>query len=164
MWGSRRGVIALALSAAAWLAGCDVQRIAELQVGVTTEAQVRQKWGEPAATHVEADGGRTLEYPRQPAGQVNYMLSIGPDGTLTALRQVLQPSVFAQVQPGWDRAQVRRLLGLPASRQHHALKQEEVWDWRYADNGENKQFSVTFDASGRVTGTAIGIDPKEQRG
>jgi outer membrane protein assembly factor BamE (lipoprotein component of BamABCDE complex) len=152
------------LAAALALAACDVQKIAELEVGVTTEADVRAKWGEPAAVYAEPDGSRTLEYPRQPAGQVNYMLAIGADGKLVAMRQVLKPANFAKVEPGWDKAQVRRLLGLPAKTQRYDLKQEEVWDWRFADNAENKQFSVTFDASGRVTSTATTVDPKENAG
>ena len=156
-----------------WLAGlamalavvaCDVQKIAELEVGVTTEADVRARWGEPAAVYTEDDGSKTLEYPRQPAGQVNYMLAIGPDGKLVAMRQVLKPTNFAKIEPGWDKAQVRRLLGAPAKTQRYELKQEEVWDWRFADNAENKQFSVTFDTSGRVTATATTVDPKENAG
>ncbi|CAM5782399.1 outer membrane protein assembly factor BamE domain-containing protein [Rhizobacter fulvus] len=153
-----------ALAAVTALVACDVQKIAELEVGVTTEADVRAKWGEPAAVYTEADGGRTLEYPRQPAGQVNYMLAIGADGKLVAMRQVLKPANFAKIEPGWDKAQVRRLLGLPAKTQRYELKQEEVWDWRFADNAENKQFSVTFDTSGRVTATATTGDPKENAG
>ena len=141
-----------------------MQKLAELEVGVTTEADVRAKWGEPAAVYSEPDGSRTLEYPRQPAGQVNYMLAIGGDGKLVAMRQVLKPANFAKVEPGWDKAQVRRLLGLPAKTQRYELKQEEVWDWRFADNAENKQFSVTFDTSGRVTATATTVDPKENAG
>ena len=153
-----------------WLAGlamalavvaCDVQKIAELEVGVTTEADVRARWGEPAAVYTEDDGSKTLEYPRQPAGQVNYMLAIGPDGKLVAMRQVLKPTNFAKIEPGWDKAQVRRLLGTPAKTQRYDLKQEEVWDWRFADGQEIKIFSVTFDGDGQVITTGTTLDPKE---
>ena len=153
-----------ALAMAAALVACDVQKIAELEVGVTTESEVRAKWGQPAAVYNEPDGSVTLEYPRQPAGQVNYMLAIGADGKLVAMRQVLKPANFAKIEPGWDQSQVRRLLGMPAKTQRYELKQEEVWDWRFADNAENKQFSVTFDTSGRVTATATTMDPRESTG
>ena len=149
---------ALAAAAVLGLAACDVQKIAELEVGVTTEADLRTKWGEPAAVYLEADGSRTLEYTRQPAGQVNYMMAIGADGKLIAMRQVLKPANFAKVESGWDKTQVRRLLGAPAKVQRYDLKQEEVWDWRFADTGENKKFSVTFDTSGRVTATSTTLD------
>jgi outer membrane protein assembly factor BamE (lipoprotein component of BamABCDE complex) len=156
-----RRLAAVALVAVAALAGCDVQKIAELEVGVTTEADVRARWGEPAAVYAEDDGSRVLEYPRQPAGQVNYMLAIGKDGKLVAMRQVLKPANFAKVEAGWDKAQVRRLLGRAAKTQTYALKQEEVWDWRFADGAESKVFSVSFDTNGRVVATSTTLDPKE---
>lgn len=158
----KRWLAAFAVAAA--LAGCDVQRIAELEVGVTTEAEVRTRWGEPAAVYAELDGSKSLEYPRQPAGQINFVVVIGRDGKVAALRQVLTPTNFAKVETGWDKARVRRLLGLPAKTQRYELKQEEVWDWRFSDNAENKLFSVTFDTDGRVTATATTIDPKEMGG
>lgn len=140
---------------------CDPQKVAELEEGVSTEAEVRTRFGEPAAVYDEPNGDRTFEYPRQPAGQTNYMISIGADGRMTALRQVLKPATFARVTPGMDRDQVRRLLGRPAKAQAYALKEEEVWDWRYADGQEIKLFSVTFDRDGRVVLTGTTLDSKE---
>lgn len=156
-----RSIAALVVAAAllCLLAGCDRRKIAELEEGVSTEADVRARFGEPAAIYTEASGERTLEYPRQPAGTTNYMISIGPDGRMTALRQVLKPADFAKVRPGLDRAQVRRLLGRPARTEAYALKREEVWDWRYADDDQVKIFSVTFDRDGRVVSTASRLGP-----
>ena len=143
------------------LAGCDPKRISELEEGVATEADVRTKFGAPVAVYDEEGGARTFEYPRQPAGQVNYMITIGTDGKMSALRQVIKPANFAKIEPGWSRAQVRRLLGLPAKMQRFELKQEEIWDWRFADGQESKLFSVTFDREGRVTSTSTALDPLE---
>ena len=147
--------------AAALLAACDPQRISELEEGVATEADVRARFGEPAAVYGEESGARTFEYPRQPAGQVNYMITIGVDGKMSALRQVLKPATFAKVLPGLDKAQVRRLLGQPAKTQSYALKQEEVWDWRFADAAEAKVFSVSFDLNGKVLSSATALDSRE---
>jgi hypothetical protein len=89
----------------------------ELEVGVATEADVRARFGEPAAVYDEANGDRTLEYPRQPAGQTNYMISVGPDGRMTSLRQVLQPATFELVKPGLDKDRsVACLVGRPGPR------------------------------------------------
>jgi outer membrane protein assembly factor BamE (lipoprotein component of BamABCDE complex) len=140
-------------------AACDPQHIAELEEGVATEADVRARFGEPVARYDEADGAYTLEYPRQPEGQRNYMITIGTDGKMSALRQVLKPEEFAKVQPGLDRAAVRRLLGRPAATQVYALKQQEVWDWRYLADQESMLFSVVFDAEGRVVEAASRLDP-----
>lgn len=146
------------------LGGCDQRRIEQLEEGVATEADVRRQFGEPAAVYPEADGGRTLEFPRQPEGQSNYMITIGADGKMSALRQVLKEADFRKVVPGLEREQVRRLLGRPAKTQHYALKDQEVWDWRYAADGEARIFSVTFDAAGKVLGSTSTPDPKGTEG
>jgi hypothetical protein len=145
------------------LAGCDARKIAELEEGVATEADVRSRFGEPAAIYDEPGGARTFEYPRQPEGQRNYMITIGPDGRMSALRQVLKAETFARVAPGMDRAQVRRLLGKPAQVQNYELKQQEVWDWRYLEAGQGRQFAVTFDSAGRVMTSGATIDPRENQ-
>lgn len=142
--------------------GCDQQRIAELEEGVSTEADVRARFGEPAAIYVEDNGARTLEYPRQPEGQSNYMITIGTDGKMSALRQVLKQADFETILPGLDKAEVRRRLGRPATAQVFALKNQEVWDWRYLEDQQPRVFSVTFDMDGRVVSTASTIDPREQ--
>lgn len=159
--GQARRALWTPLLLVALLAACDPQRIAELEEGVATEADVRTRFGEPAAIYTEADGSRTFDYPRQPAGQVNYMITIGADGKMSALRQVLKPANFAKVLPGLDKAAVRRLLGQPAQVQSYALKREEVWDWRFADGQENKVFSATFGLDGKVVSSATTLDPRD---
>jgi outer membrane protein assembly factor BamE (lipoprotein component of BamABCDE complex) len=141
------------------LVGCDPQKIAKLEEGVATEADVRKQFGEPHATYSEADGSRTFEYSRQPEGQVAYMITIGADGKMSALRQVLKDSEFAKIKPGMDKSEVRRLLGKPAKTAKFDLKpDEEHWDWRWLDNQQNKLFSVTFNRDGKVMASAVGDD------
>lgn len=154
----RIGVLLLVFAS---LLACDTKRIEELEEGVATEADVRAKFGEPAAVYPEPVGARTLEYPRQPEGQRNYMITIGSDGKMSALRQVLKADTFSKVKPGLDKAQVRRLLGLPGKTQVFTRKQEEVWDWRFQDGAQNKLFSVIFDTNGIVTSSAVTLDPRE---
>lgn len=156
----RLGEMLLFLALLALAAGCDPKKISELEEGVATEADVRAKFGEPAAVYTEENGARTFEYPRQPEGQVNYMITIGADGKMSSLRQVLKDTSFAKVQPGMDKTQLRRLLGRPAKTQLYELKQEEVWDWRFRDNQENKLFSVTLDKNGVVRSSATALDPR----
>lgn len=142
------------------LAGCDQKRVEKLEEGVSTEADVRTQFGEPAATYNEADGGKTLEYPRQPAGQTTYMIGIGADGRMSLLRQVMKPSEFSKITPGLDKAQVRRLIGRPAKTQVYELKREEEWTWRWLDGQSPKVFGVTFDADGKVQSTVVADDPQ----
>ena len=133
------------------MSGCDQQRINELEEGVASEGDVRMKFGEPEKVWDGENGARIFEYNRQPAGAKNYMITIGTDGTMSALRQVLTPSVVAQVQVGMGQEQVRRLLGQPAKRMSFALKQKTDWDWRWIDPPAREMvFTVTFGPDGRV--------------
>ncbi len=147
------------------LIGCDPQKIAQLEEGVATEADVRKQFGEPHATYSEADGSKTFEYSRQPEGQVAYMITIGGDGKMSALRQVLKNSEFAKVKPGMDKGEVRRVLGKPAKTAKFELKpDEEHWDWRWLDGQVPKIFSVTFNRDGKVMASAVSEDPRETQG
>ncbi len=143
------------------IAGCDGPRIDRLEEGVATEDDVRRQFGEPLATYAEADGGHTLEYPRQPEGRSNLMITIGSNGRMSALRQVLTEANFARVTPGMRQDEVRRLLGRPATTQRYQPAREEAWDWRFGSNADKKVFSVVFDFDGIVLRSAITIDPRE---
>ena len=154
---------AAAIAAALFaLTGCDQQRIAKLEEGVATEADVRREFGEPAAVFNEAGGARTFEYPRQPEGQTNYFITLGADGKMSALRQVLKPAEFAKVTPGMDKAEVRKLLGRPAKTQRFDLKpDEEHWEWRWLEAQQPKLFNVSFDRDGKVTTSASTDDLRD---
>ena len=152
----------LLASLALTLTACDPQRVEKLEEGVATEADVRKQFGDPVTVTVEADGTRTLDYPRQPEGWTNYLIKIGANGKMSSLRQLLNTDNFARVQPGQTQQEVRNILGRPAKTMPYALKQQEVWDWRCKPSGqESKIFSVTFDSSGKVVSTALADDPRE---
>jgi len=145
--------------ALALLAGCDPQRISELEPGRSTEVDVRDRFGVPDNVWDAGGGLRTFEYNRQPAGQTNYMIDIGADGRLVAVRQVLAPENFARIQAGMDMAEVRRLLGKPAKVTPYELKQEVHHDWRYLEAPNTALlFTVVTDRSLRVLRTQSGPD------
>jgi hypothetical protein len=147
---------------AALLVGCDPQRIRELEEGVSTEADVRARFGPPEAVWDEAGGARTFEYNRNPSGHQNYMITIGPDGKMAALRQVLNPDNFARVQPGMRADQVRRMLGRPMRQTPYELKNEIAWDWRYLQPPNTSMvFTVWFDRDLKVLRTSSGPDPED---
>lgn len=148
---TKLAIATAAVAVSVFLVGCDQQRIKELEEFVSTEQDVRDRFGTPNQIWEEADGSHTLEYTRQPAGAQNYMITIGKDGKMTALRQVLAPAYFAKVQPGMDQQEVRRLLGQPAKRTSYPLKNEAEWDWGWIDPPSTKMlFTVVFDAQGKV--------------
>ena len=155
------------LSAVLGLVGCDPQRIAELEEGVATETDVRARFGEPEKIWEAVDmaslplpgaagapGSKTFEYNRQPAGNVNYMITIGPDGKMSALRQVLAPQNFAKVLPGMPMETVRKMLGKPMKITPYPLQQTTHYDWRYLNPPNTAMiFSVVFDQNLSVVST-----------
>ena len=147
------------------LAGCDQQAIKELEEGVSTEADVRARFGEPEKIWDAPDGGRTFEYNRQPAGHRNYMITIGTDGKMSALRQVLTPQNFAKVQPGMMMEEVRKMLGKPARITPFERQGEVAYDWRYLESPNTHMvFTVFFDRDYRVLRTDSVVDPEQSSG
>ena len=164
----RKAVVAMGLLSM-WLGvvGCDPQRIAELEEGLATEADVRARFGEPEKIWDSSDmarlpvqgaaavpGARTFEYNRQPAGNVNYMITIGPDGKMSALRQVLSPQNFGQVLPGMPMETVRKMLGKPMKITPYSLQKTTHYDWRYLNQPNTAMiFTVVFDQDLKVVST-----------
>ena len=148
---------------ASLLWGCDGQRIQALEEGVATEADVRREFGVPDNIWDGPAGARIFEFNRQPAGQRNYMITVGTDGKMTALRQVLTPENFARITPGMAMEDVRKTLGKPARTTPYALKNEVEYDWRYvAPNNTAMLFTVTFNTDYRVLRTASVPDPSAE--
>ncbi|WP_332742874.1 outer membrane protein assembly factor BamE [Hydrogenophaga sp.] len=162
----RQGFLITLLALASLLAGCDVKNISELEEGVSTEADVRERFGAPEAVWEGEEGAQIYEYNRQPAGHVNYMITIGPDGRMAALRQVLTERNFARVLPGMAMEEVRRMLGKPMKITTYALKRETHYDWRYLDGASRSDsmvFTVVFDPDLRVVNTMTAPDPDLER-
>ena len=161
--GTRNLCLAMALlGSIGVMTACDSQRIAELEEGVASEGDVRMKFGEPEKVWDGENGSRIFEYNRQPAGAKNYMITIGPDGKMTALRQVLAPHVFAQIVPGMPMETVRKMLGKPMKVTPFELKKVWHYDWRYMDGpnvGDAKIFTVVFNSDLRVLSTGSVADP-----
>ena len=147
------------LGAALGLAACDPQAIKELEEGVSTEADVVQRFGQPERVWPEAGGAKTFEYNRQPEGMRNYMITIGPDGKMSALRQVLTPQNFARITPGMDLNEVRRRLGRPAKVTPYALSGETHHDWRFLEPPSERKLFTVISTDGRtVARTMVGPD------
>lgn len=158
--------MAAALVLAFAVAGCDPQKIRELEEGLSSEADVRARFGAPEKIWEAPDGGRILEYNRQPEGAKNYMITIGADGKMSALRQVLTPQNFARVVPGMMMEDVRRMLGKPMRITNFALKNQTHYDWRFQDGpnqSDSKVFSAVFDSDLRVVSTMVVTDPRVDR-
>ncbi len=147
------------------LVGCDQYRIQELEEGVATEADVRTRFGEPEKVWDGENGVRIFEYNRQPQGHRNYMISIGTDGKMTALRQVLTEQNFAKVKPGMMMEDVRKMLGKPMRVITYELKKETYYNWRYLEAPNTAMvFSAVMDSNLKVIRTEMGRDPEGEGG
>ena len=154
------------LLGAVLLTACDQRAISELEEGVSTEADVREKFGAPEAVWDGPDGAQIYEYNRQPEGYQNYQITIGPDGKMAALRQVLNPRTFAEIEPGMAMEDVRKLLGKPMKVTEYALKKEVHYDWRWRDGpneSDSQVFTVIFSPDLRVISTGSVRDPALDR-
>ena len=159
---AKLGLMAALAGSALLMSACDNQRIAELEEGVATEGDVKIKFGEPEKVWDGADGGRILEYNRQPAGAKNYMITIGMDGKMSSLKQVLTPANFAKIEPGMPMETVRKMLGKPMKITPYELKKTWHYDWRYIDGAnvsDTKIFTVVFNSDLRVLSTGSMDDP-----
>ena len=153
------------ISALLALGACDNQRISELEEGVASEADVKSRFGEPEKIWDAPGGGRTFEYNRQSAGAKNYMITIGPDGKMSALRQVLTKENFAKIQPGMMMEDVRKMLGQPMKVTPYKLSNETHFDWRYMDGvnvADTRIFTAVFNPDLRVVSTGSVKDPALQ--
>ena len=143
------------------LVACDSKRISELEEGVSTEADVRKLFGQPENIWDGPAGSKIFEYNRQPEGARNYMITIGTDGRMSALRQVLTPETFARIQPGMAMEDVRKILGKPMKITPYPLKDQTHYDWRWLDGPNTLMiFSAVFDKDLRVVSTGSGRDPE----
>ena len=160
-----RSMLALLLGLSL-LTACDQRAIGELEEGSSTEADVRERFGPPEAVWDGPEGAQIYEYNRQPEGDQNWQITIGPDGKMAALRQVLNERTFAQILPGMPMEDVRRMLGKPMKITTYALKQETHYDWRWR-NGPNESdrqvFTVIFNPDLRVVSTMSVRDPDLDR-
>src|SRR5260370_624683 len=82
---------------------------------LTVEARV----GAPGTVWKNADGSEVWEYPLGPTGVQTFMIDIGTDRAVQAVRQVLREETFSKVVARMSPDEVRRLLAV-----HRHLKQD----------------------------------------
>jgi len=140
------------IAAAILGAACTHLSVSEIKPGLTTEAEVRARFGAPAMSWTEPDGGRQLEYSGQPVGTFCYMVFVAPDGKVREIRQVFTDANFARVVPGLTQDDVRRLIGKPEEIVRFHFKPEELmWSWRIDETTEKwVYFNAYFGPDGRV--------------
>jgi hypothetical protein len=156
-------ITAAATALVAALPACDAVNLPEIKPGLTTQAEVRARMGEPGFVHWNDDGTAIWEYSRQPSGTHCYMISFGQDHVVTRLEQVLNDANYAKVREGMSKDDIRRLLGAPGSKVTFANLGEEIWEWRIEGTPplDETYFMVHFDINhGAVKKTSKRIQQK----
>ena len=141
------------------LPGCAALMPAPPAAGDTLEA-VTARLGKPSAIYATGPE-QTLEYATGPMGQHTWMARMGPDRRLLSFEQVLTSEKFATITVGTStREQVLRTFGRPAEQSRVALRNYEVWSYRYKEAGVwNSLMHVHFDSAGVVQMLQNGPDP-----
>ena len=143
----------LPLFAASLLAACAAYDGLGLRPGVETETDVRRTMGPPALELPNPDGSRQLAYPRGPLGTQTFMVELGPDGLLRAIRPALTDENYHRITPGQTREDVLRLVGPPGETMDFPNLGQVAWDYRYQDTwGYIAIFSIMIDYHGKVAG------------
>ena len=142
--------------------GCASYSGSGLQPGIADESQVLAAMGEPALRFRNPDGTAIWAYPRGPLGFDTFMARFTSSGSLVAIDRVLVPEHFARVTPGLGKEEVQRIVGPPGNVEAFPRRAELVWDYRFVDAwGYPSQFSVIFDAQGRVRSTLTWREPTD---
>lgn len=103
-------------------------------------------------------GAARLQYSLQPAGQHAWMVDLDASGHVIQVRQVLEASEFARIQPGtWTRADVEREFGPPASVDRVANWPYPILTYRWREV-QDMFYWVYLDADGVVRRTEQGVD------
>ena len=125
-------------------AGCTT-----LVPGTSREVDVTSYFGKPTEERKLADGGRELEFPRSPLGYENWRVTLGPDGVVRNVEQLLDEPHFKQLKPGMTMDEVKHVLGRPGDYAKYPNLSEEVLSWRYMEFSVRMFFNAHFDGAGR---------------
>jgi hypothetical protein len=121
---------------------------------------VMAKLGTPTAIYLTG-AEQVLEYATGPMGQTTWMARIGADGRLLSYEQVLTGEKFATLKVDQaNKDDVLVTIGRPAEQSYVALRDLEVWSYRYKESGAwNSMMHVHFDRGGIVRMMLNGPDP-----
>ena len=140
----------IALAVALLLGACATYNGNELRPGEDRLENVLQVMGTPAKRWDNADGSILLAYPRGPWGFHTFMVSIGTDGKLQQIENVMDQKYFTLIKPGMTQEEVLHILGpsSPSFTNYFKARNELVWEWRYCNLwNEASRFDVLFDNS-----------------
>jgi hypothetical protein len=143
----------LGLTILALLGGCASYNGRGLKPGLSSEDEVQQAMGVPAAAW-ETPDGPVWAYPRGPLGMATFLVRFDADGKLVLIEQVLDEEHFAQIRADMTWDDVLHVIGPPFQILAFPNLNEVSWDYRFRDLwGYSSIFSAIFDEAGLVKRT-----------
>lgn len=124
--------------------------------GVSLVAELEDRFGAPGMVWRNADGTLTFEYSDACNDALCYMVHAGADDVVLGMELAVSDVRFARVRAGMSGAEVRRLMGRPASSHYQPGAQQTVWRWYVGHRNNGKPectFGVWFDQDGEVIHT-----------
>ena len=119
----------------------------------SSAAEVRDEMGVPTTIRAAAGKKQVWEYAGKPSPYETYFL-VFSKGRLTAIRQVITDSTFAQIKPGMSEPRIRALLGTPRRITNVNDDADEdigdIWEYRGRDTRGTYKFHIEFDLHGRT--------------
>ncbi len=148
---------AVALAGSLLLGGC----ANPVLLGVSTEADVIAYFGKPVDTRPIENGAQQYDYPRGPPGRETWRVTLGGDGKVLQVEQLLDEPHFARLTKGMSKGDVQRELGRHFITTDFNNLDEQVWSWRYTEFGSRYLFfNAHFDAqSGLLKHTSRTPEP-----
>ena len=136
-------------AAIAMLAGCAVYDGRGLVPGQSTAADVQALMGPPVERLAKPDGTSILYYPKGPLGRATYAATLGADGVLRGIEQVLTHENAAKLVVGITTAQeVRELFGPPSWVSHFPRQGRHVWEYKWRNVEDRRVFWMKFSDDG----------------
>lgn len=155
----KHALSALILASSLTLAGCASVFGPPLVPGMPVQEVIARK-GAPAIEYPDGDT-TLLEWPAGEWSQYAYMARIGPDGKLISYDNVRTREKFATIKVNqFNKNDVLRTVGHPTETEYLPLRKQEVWSYRYKEDGLwNSMMHIYFDSNGIVRGMENGQDP-----
>lgn len=140
------------------IGGCAAYGGRGLKPGEDRLENVLHVMGQPAMRWQNTDGSFQLAYPRGPMGFHTYMVTLGADGKLRQIENVMDEKNFARIEAGITKDEVLHILGPSFSgwTAYFKARDELAWEWRFCNAwNEPARFDVLFDNSKATVRKAI---------
>lgn len=147
---SLRNLTACAL-ALLLLAACAAYDGRGLVAGRSTQVEVEALMGPVAERRPLADGGSVLYFTRAPQGRHSYAATLGADGILRSLEQILTlENINALMAGSTNRNEVRERFGPPGTASRLPRQERDVWEYKWLHYDDKRVLWVQFSDDGIV--------------